>query len=102
MNPSTATRPHFDEIKAQADVTKGVESYGLTLQKAGADFVGLCPFDGDSKLSVQVMPTKQLWNCRASQRTMASPTWRNTLSTSISSAATVGRSRQAQARQAYP
>jgi DNA primase catalytic core len=58
-------RPDFDAIKAQADLVKVVESYGVTLKKAGADFVGLCPFHDDTKPSLHVTPSKQLWNCPA-------------------------------------
>jgi DNA primase len=66
MNTRTTTpRPNFDEIKAQADLVKVVESYGVSLKKAGADFVGLCPFHDDSKPSLHVTPAKQLWNCPA-------------------------------------
>lgn len=65
MNTSTANRPDFDAIKAQADLVKVVESYGVVLKKQGADFVGLCPFHDDSKPSLHVTPSKQLWNCPA-------------------------------------
>ena len=44
MNTTRSTRPDFDHIKATADLVKVIESYGVTLKKAGADFVGLCPF----------------------------------------------------------
>ena len=65
MNTTRSTRPDFDAIKAQADLVKVVESYGVTLKKAGADFVGLCPFHDDSKPSLHVTPAKQLWSCPA-------------------------------------
>lgn len=58
-------RPDFDAIKAQADLVKVIESYGVNLKKAGADFVGLCPFHDDTKPSLHVTPSKQLWNCPA-------------------------------------
>lgn len=60
-----STRPDFDAIKTQADLVKVIESYGVVLKKAGADFVGLCPFHDDSKPSLHVTPSKQLWNCPA-------------------------------------
>lgn len=60
-----STRPDFDHIKATADLVKVVESYGVTLKKAGADFVGLCPFHEDHRASLHVTPAKQLWNCPA-------------------------------------
>jgi len=60
-----STRPDFDHIKATADLVKVMESYGVTLKKQGADFVGLCPFHDDTKPSLHVTPAKQLWNCPA-------------------------------------
>ena len=65
MNTTRSTRPDFDHIKATADLVKVIESYGVTLKKAGADFVGLCPFHDDTKPSLHVTPAKQLWNCPA-------------------------------------
>ena len=61
----TTKRPDFDAIKAQADLVKVVESYGVVLKKQGGDFVGLCPFHDDTKPSLHVTPSKQLWHCPA-------------------------------------
>ena len=38
-----------DRIKAETDIIRLVESYGVQLQKAGKEFKGLCPFHQDSK-----------------------------------------------------
>lgn len=58
-------RLDFDSIKASTDLARVIESYGITLKKQGADFVGLCPFHEDTKPSLRVTPSKGLFRCPA-------------------------------------
>jgi DNA primase catalytic core len=58
-------KPDFATIKATTDLVRVVESYGVVLKKAGADYVGLCPFHDDGKPSLHVTPGKGLWRCPA-------------------------------------
>jgi DNA primase catalytic core len=55
----------FEKIKATTDLVRVIESYGVALKKAGADYVGLCPFHEDKKPSLHVTPGKGLWHCPA-------------------------------------
>jgi DNA primase catalytic core len=58
-------KPDFDAIKRTRDLVRVIESYGVALKKAGADYVGLCPFHDDGKPSLHVTPGKGLWRCPA-------------------------------------
>jgi len=51
-----------DEVKAAADIVKLVGDY-VKLRKAGANFMGLCPFHQEKTPSFAVHPTKQIFHC---------------------------------------
>ena len=52
----------IQELVARADVVEIVGRY-VPLKKAGANFMGLCPFHGEKSPSFSVSPTKQFYHC---------------------------------------
>jgi DNA primase len=52
----------IQELIARADVAEIVGRY-VQLKKAGANFMGLCPFHGEKSPSFSVSPTKQFYHC---------------------------------------
>ena len=55
--------PSFiQELISRADVVEIVGRY-VQLKKAGANFMGLCPFHGEKSPSFSVSPTKQFYHC---------------------------------------
>jgi DNA primase len=55
-------------VKQQADIVKVIESY-IRLRKAGANFVGLCPFHKEKTGSFNVNGGKQFFYCFGCQAT---------------------------------
>lgn len=51
-----------DEVRAAADIVKIVGDY-VKLRKAGANFMGLCPFHQEKTPSFAVHPVKQIFHC---------------------------------------
>lgn len=51
-----------DQVRAAADIVKIVGDY-VKLRKAGANFMGLCPFHHEKTPSFAVHPTKQIFHC---------------------------------------
>jgi len=51
-----------DEVRAAADIVKVVGDY-VKLRKAGANYVGLCPFHQEKTPSFSVHPAKQIFHC---------------------------------------
>jgi DNA primase len=51
-----------DEVRAATDIVKLVGDY-VKLRKAGANFMGLCPFHQEKTPSFAVHPTKQIFHC---------------------------------------
>ncbi len=51
-----------DEVRAAADIVKVVGDY-VKLRKAGANYVGLCPFHQEKTPSFAVHPVKQIFHC---------------------------------------
>ena len=51
-----------DEVRAAADIVKIVGDY-VKLNKAGANYVGLCPFHQEKTPSFAVHPAKQIFHC---------------------------------------
>ncbi len=51
-----------EQVKSAADVVKIVGDY-VKLRKAGANYVGLCPFHQEKTPSFAVHPTKQIFHC---------------------------------------
>ncbi len=51
-----------DEVRAAADIVRIVGDY-VKLRKAGANFVGLCPFHQEKTPSFAVHPVKQIFHC---------------------------------------
>jgi DNA primase len=51
-----------DQVRTAADIVKVVGDY-VKLRKAGANFMGLCPFHQEKTPSFAVHPTKQIFHC---------------------------------------
>lgn len=51
------------EIRERADIVDVLSSYGVDLKRAGADFVGLCPFHHEKTPSFHVHPTSGFYKC---------------------------------------
>jgi DNA primase len=51
-----------DEVRAAADIVKVVSDY-VKLRKAGANYMGLCPFHQEKTPSFAVHPAKQIFHC---------------------------------------
>ena len=51
-----------DEVRAAADIVKIVGDY-VKLRKAGANYMGLCPFHQEKTPSFAVHPAKQIFHC---------------------------------------
>ena len=51
-----------DEVRAAADIVRIVGDY-VKLRKAGANYMGLCPFHQEKTPSFAVHPTKQIFHC---------------------------------------
>ncbi|MDD0808759.1 DNA primase [Curvibacter sp. RS43] len=58
----TIPQSFIQELLARADVVDIVGRY-VPLKKAGANFMGLCPFHGEKSPSFSVSPTKQFYHC---------------------------------------
>ncbi|RZJ10860.1 MAG: DNA primase, partial [Haliea sp.] len=52
----------IQELLARADVVEIVGRY-VQLKKAGANYMGLCPFHGEKSPSFSVSPAKQFFHC---------------------------------------
>lgn len=55
-------QPFIDELLARTDLVELVGRY-VKLRKAGANFLGLCPFHGEKTPSFTVSPSKQFFHC---------------------------------------
>ena len=51
-----------DQVRSAADIVKVVGDY-VKLRKAGANYVGLCPFHAEKTPSFAVHPVKQIFHC---------------------------------------
>jgi DNA primase len=51
-----------DDVRAAADIVKVVGDY-VKLRKAGANYMGLCPFHQEKTPSFAVHPAKQIFHC---------------------------------------
>ena len=52
-----------DEVKAKVDILSLMESFGISLEKKGSSWMGLCPFHEDKNPSLSVDASKGLYHC---------------------------------------
>lgn len=57
----------IDDLKRQADIVRIVQNF-VTLKKAGANWVGRCPFHKETKPSFSVNPSKEIFYCFGCQK----------------------------------
>ena len=63
LAPETRTSmSDIDQVRAAADIVKIVGDY-VKLRKAGANYMGLCPFHQEKTPSFAVHPLKQIFHC---------------------------------------
>ncbi len=60
--PVAIPQSFLQELLSRTDVVEVVGRY-VQLKKAGANFMGLCPFHGEKSPSFSVSPTKQFYHC---------------------------------------
>ena len=53
----------IQQIKQEAELKQVVESLGVELKRAGANYVGRCPFHNEKTGSFYVHPRNQHWKC---------------------------------------
>lgn len=58
----TISQQTIDDIRSRADLVAEIGAR-MTLKKAGANYVGLCPFHGEKSPSFSVSPAKQFFHC---------------------------------------
>src|SRR5262245_32309932 len=51
-----------DEVKSRVDIVSLISEY-LPLKKAGRNYKGLCPFQGEKSPSFMVNPDRQIFKC---------------------------------------
>jgi DNA primase len=56
-----------DQVKQKLDITEYIEQF-VTLQRAGRNFKGLCPFHNERSPSFMVSPERQIWHCFGCQK----------------------------------
>ena len=56
-------KDEIEAIKQAHDLRAVIESYGVTLKKKGANYVGLCPFHKEKAPSFTVNPKTNLYHC---------------------------------------
>ncbi len=56
-------KEEIERIKQVHDLRAVIESYGVTLRKKGANYVGLCPFHKEKTPSFTVNPKTNLYHC---------------------------------------
>ena len=52
----------INEIRNKTDIVDVVSKY-VTLNKAGKNYIGVCPFHDDHSPSMSVSPEKQIFTC---------------------------------------
>ena len=57
----------IEDLKRQADIVRIVQDF-VTLKKAGANWVGRCPFHKETKPSFSVNPSKEIFYCFGCQK----------------------------------
>jgi DNA primase len=51
-----------EQVKAAVDIVRVISEY-VRLRKAGANYIGLCPFHSEKTPSFYVHPTRQFYHC---------------------------------------
>jgi len=57
------SKDEIESIKQSHDLRAVIESYGVTLKKKGANYVGICPFHKEKTPSFTVNPKTNLYHC---------------------------------------
>src|SRR5947208_11100918 len=57
----------IDDLKRQADIVRIVQDY-VSLKKTGANWVACCPFHKETKPSLSVNPSKEIFYCFGCQK----------------------------------
>ena len=57
----------IEDLKRQADIVRIVQDF-VTLKKAGANWIGRCPFHKETKPSFSVNPSKEIFYCFGCQK----------------------------------
>ena len=52
----------FEELLRQVDIVKVISHY-IEVTKSGSNYEAVCPFHNDTRPSLKISPTKQIFNC---------------------------------------
>ncbi len=53
----------LERLKTEISLQRLAEGMGITLNRHGADLIGLCPFHDDKEPSLVISPKNNLWHC---------------------------------------
>ncbi|HBD05820.1 MAG TPA: DNA primase [Firmicutes bacterium] len=53
---------NIDELRKKVDIVKVISNF-IEVNKKGANYEAICPFHNDTRPSLKISPTKQIFNC---------------------------------------